>query len=60
MNHVQYAKVDTGASSHFVKSEHQDLLSNLANSCEEPIAALPNNKKIQATARGTLPFDGFS
>ena len=53
-SHVQYEKVDTRASSYFLKSEHQDLLSNLVNLCEGPITTLPDNKKKSSYGKRNL------
>ena len=50
------AKADSGATSHYLKSEHIPSLTNVTPLLHGPSAMLPNNTTITATHQGTLPF----
>lgn len=49
-------KVDSGASSHIIKSQHKNLLDYRQKTPNGPTAILPNNKRISATEQGLLPL----
>ena len=50
-------KADTGASRHFVKSEHLEHLGSIQRIKNGPSALLPNNEKIKPTFVGNLPIN---
>lgn len=48
------AKLDSGASKHYMKEEHTQLLSNVKKIKDGPITILPNEEIFKATAQGIL------
>ena len=50
------AKADSGATSHYLKSEHIPSLTNVTPLLHGPSAVLPNNATITAIHQRTLPF----
>ena len=49
-------KVDSGATKTYIKPTHQNYLRKVIQLQNGPIATLPNNTQIQATAQGYLPL----
>ena len=47
-------KVDSGATKTYIKPTHQHHLRNVIQLKNGPVATLPNNTKIQASAQGNL------
>ena len=50
------AKADSGATSHYLKSEHIPSLTNFIPLLHGTSSILPTNTTITATHQGTLPF----
>ena len=53
-NTVFNAKLDSGASRHFFKTEHAKFLTNVQPIKNGPIAHLPNNTTVQASHKATI------
>ena len=53
---ITTAKADSGASSHYFRTADAHALSNLSPTPYGPTVMLPDNKVIQATHKGLLPF----
>ena len=49
-------KADSGATKTYIQSKHAHFLQNKYQLKDGPYATLPDNSKIQATIRGTLPL----
>ena len=52
----QILKADSGATIAYLQLKHAKFLQNVELLRNDPYATLPDNSKIQATVKGTLPL----